>query len=157
MSKLYQDGLNSEDEFNELFNVAQGLWYKQKMRRDRCVEDIVNIGIKAIGPILYVVEVDAAHDDESAEDYDNFNKACLEAVKRIGETALPILEKYILEDEANMMVNTFAQEAIFEILELDEEERKNVCHHRDAIKHEIDGETIYTCMICEKMMKEDEW
>ena len=157
MKNIYRDGLDSEEEFNRIFDIASGLWNKQKKRRDRCIDQLVVIGVKAVGPILYVVEEDASSDDESAEKYDNFNKACLDAVRRIGETALPILEKYILEDEANMMVNTFAQEAIFEILELDEEERKNVCHHRDAIKHEIDGETIYTCMICEKMMKEDEW
>lgn len=157
MSLLYCDGLKSEEEFNELFDVARGLWYKQKKRRDKCVDQLVEIGVKAVGPILYVVEEDASSDDESAGEYDNFNKACLDAVRRIGEPALPILEKYVMNDEANMMVNTFAQEAIFEVLGLDKEERKNVCHHREALVHEIDGETIYTCMICEKMMKKDEW
>ena len=156
MTSLYRDRI-TEKEFDELFDVAHGLWYKQKKRRDRCVEQLETIGVKALGPILYVVECDAAQDEESQEDYDNFNQACLEAVKRIGKPALPILEKCIEEDDANICVNAFAQEAVFEVPGLDEKERKKVCKHRECMKQEIEGETIYTCLICEKVMKEGEW
>ena len=140
MPELYRDGVEDENEFNRIFDIASGLWYKQKKRRDQCVDQLVEMGVKAVGPILHVVEEDASSDDESAEEYDNFNKACLNAVKRIGKPALPILKKYIMEDSANIEVNTFAQEAVFEILELDDKGKKNVCQHREAIKHEIDGE-----------------
>ncbi len=156
-SLSYKDGLKSEEEFNKIFDVASGLCYKQKKKRNRCIDKLAEIGVKAIGPILYLVECDAAHDDEDPEDYDRFKEACLEAMRRIGHPALSILEKYALEEDVHGLVNVFAQEAIFEVLGLDEEERKEICHHREAIIHDEGGETFYTCAICEKVMTEEEW
>ena len=153
----YRDGLESEEEFNKLFDVASGLWYKQKKRRNRCIEQLAEIGLKAVGPILYVVECDASHDDENPEDYDIFRESCLEAIKKIGHPALPILEKYSMNDDVHGLVNVFAQEAIFEVLmELDEEERKRYCPHQSVLIHRENGKTSFICAICEKVITVDE-
>ncbi len=156
MTLLYRDEI-SEKDFIRYIRIAQGLSGKQAMGRDRCIDQLAKIGVKAVGPILHVVELDAMHDDETDEEYLIFNKACFEAVKRIGEPAISILEKYVVEDRVPEMVNVFAQEAIFEVLGLDEEERKKVCKHREAIPHEKNGKITFTCAICEKIITEEEW
>lgn len=154
--ELFHDGLDSEKEFDMIFDVAQGLWARQRKKRSRCVDELTTIGVKALGPILYMVECDASSDDDDEDAYNNFYEACLEAVKRIGKPALPILEKYIEEDDANIVVNEFAQEAVFEVLGLDEEERKKVCRHRESFGYKEKGKTVFYCAICGKEMEEEE-
>lgn len=157
MTLFYNEEIEIEEEFNELFGIASGLCYKHKKRRERCIDQLAEIGVKAVGPILYVFEYDAGHDDESYEIYETFNKACFEAMRRIGEHTLPILDQYVMEDGVHELFNVFAHEAIFEVLDLDEDEKKKICKHREAIPHEKNGENFYTCAICEKVMTEKEW
>ena len=157
MNALYHEGLEGEEEFDWIFNIASKLWLKQKNRRDRCVEQLADIGVKAVGPILYVIELDACSDYEDPDEYDAFYESAIEVFKCIGKPALPILERYIEEGGANMAVNTFAQEAVFAILGLNEEGRKKVCKHGQAIRYEKDGMRIYVCAICEREMDEGEY
>ena len=152
MTTLYRDGI-TEKEFTEISSIARGLL---EIRRNHCIEELARIGVKAVGPILYVVECDAAHDDDDPDDYDAFNQACFEAMRRIGKPALPILERYIEKDGVHDMVNIFAQEAVFEVMGLDEEQRKKVCRHNNIMGVEKDGRMLYWCAICEQTMEEED-
>ena len=155
MHTPYRDGLESEDEFDRMVDVALNLFYKQKKRRDRVVDDLVGFGVKAVGPILYAVESGDRYDDDD-DHYDNFLGSAMETLKRIGKPALPVLERYVMEDGANISVNEFAQGAIFEILDLDEEGRKEVCRHRMRLIEKVDGKNIQTCVMCSKVIESED-
>lgn len=87
---------------------------------------------------------------------ETFNNACLNTIRKIEKPAFPILERYVLEEEVHKLVNVFTQEAIFEVLELNEMERKKVCNHIVVIPHEIDDKIFHTCNICKKISTEEE-
>lgn len=156
MPKPFSERL-SHMEFDRYYRIAQGLKGKQARGRERCISQLAKAGIKAVGPLMYAIQMDSMFDGESFEEYDNFNNACFEVMKRIGEPAVPILERYTTKDDVHESVNVFAQEAIFEVLGLDEEERQRICRHREAIIHEDNGKTFFTCNICEKVLTEEEW
>lgn len=156
MVKPFRDGI-SLVEFDRYYRIAQGLKGKQTRGRERCISQLAKTGIKSIGPLMYAIQMDALFDGESYEEYDSFNNACFEVIRRIGKPALPVLEKFLMENDVHDSVNVFAQEAIFEVLGLDEMERQKICHHREAIIHDEKGETFYTCAICEKIITEEEW
>jgi len=157
MGEPYKEDFESEREFQDLLEVAMGLKSSTIEIKNRSIDILADVGVKAIGPVLYAVECDAAYDDESPEVYKSFNNAYFEVMRRIGEPAVPILERYIIDEDVDEMVNVFAQEAIFDVLGLDEEERKKICKHIKAIPHEETGKRFYTCNICEKVLTEEEW
>ena len=157
MGEPYKEDFESEKEFDDLFEVAMGLRSWIINHRNQSIEKLAGIGVKAIGPVLYAVECDAAHIDDTQEEYESFNNACFDVMRRIGEPAVTILERFITDEDVDEMVNLFAQKAIFEVLDLNEEEKKKICKHIEAIPHEKDGTVFYTCNICEKIMTEEEW
>ena len=157
MGEPFREEFESEREFDELFKVAMALKSSNNEKRDQSIDKLADVGEKAVRPVLYAVECDAAYCDDDPEVYDKFNNACFEVMRRIGEPTVPILERFITDENVDEMVNVFAQEAIFKVLDLDEEERKKICKHVEVIPHEMDGETVYTCAICEKIITEDDW
>jgi hypothetical protein len=157
MDDLYRDGLDSEGEFNRIFDIASGLWSKQKKIRDQCVERLSDFGVKSVSPILYTVECKAANYIDNQEEYDNLLNSATEALKRIGRSTIPVLERYVLEDNVHLKVNDFTQVVIFEVLGLKGNKRQNVCKHGMARRSMDYNKTYFTCIYCGKIFDEDEW
>jgi hypothetical protein len=155
MTTLYHDGM-TEEEYDIIQDIASNFFLAQNPRKEY-LSELVNFCEKAVGPILKIVEINAIWEYAYEEDYNAFHKSAMDALKLIGKPALPILERYVLEDEVHEIVNVFAQKAIFEVLGLDSDERKKICKHIEAIPHEKDGTVFYTCNICEKILTEEEW
>lgn len=154
MLELYRDGIDTEEEFELIFDIASLLWRKQKTKNDHYVERLSEIGTKAIGPILYCLECNAPKKYQSRDEYANFYNDAQEVMVRIGDTAHPILEKYLSDGNTHMEVNDFTQLAVFNVLGLKGKKRQNVCKHGMARRF---SDNQFSCIYCGKIMSEDEY
>lgn len=115
-------------EFNEILDIAIRAVSRIKSRRAEASDELTLLGAKAVRPLVYVIECWLCSPHASDKDIDRCAERVAEVILKIGKPALPDLEDFAVGEQCNLYVNSWAQDMIFQVLELEGIERQEVCH-----------------------------
>jgi hypothetical protein len=136
-----------EDEFDRIFDEhARKLWAWKRKTRKEGADALVRIGPQAIPVVLFVVECEFLSEDESEQRLERVCDQAMDIFRRMGPDAIPVLEEYTDCPGCLININEFAQEAIFEVLGLDEDQRKDRCVHFG--RYLLEEENVWECACC---------
>jgi len=81
--------LKNEDEreFNEILDIAQGLFSRRKTKRKNAANELVRLGAKAVRPIVATIEYAIWDHDMSDEDLNAYAEIVSEVILKIGVIA----------------------------------------------------------------------
>ena len=139
---------SEQKEFNELFDIACGLFSKWRSKRQRTAEALVKIGKKAVRPLMYVLHCEYVSNSPD-EDYTTLCEEVESILVKIGKDVLPDLEDIATNEEYLIPIIEFAQEAIFAVMGLEGEDRKKVCHHWGRYLCEEGEKKVWKCIFCD--------
>ncbi len=145
----------TEEEFNEILDIALGLFSRRKAKRKNAENELVRRGTKAIRPLVYAIELAIQDHDISDDDLNEHADRVSEVILKIGKDALPYLDDFATGGECNLYVNEWAQETIFRVMGLEGEERQKVCHHTQRILLPRGKRKVWVCIACEAELEEE--
>ncbi len=138
---------SEQEEFNELFDISSKLFSKRRSTRQKAADELVNIGKKAVRPLVFALHCEYVSDG-SDEEYISMCDEVEAILVRIGRDALPDLEDFATNKGCLIPINEFAQDTIFAVMGLEGEDRKKVCHHRIEYLYEKGEEKVLKCACC---------
>ena len=146
--KMSQSRNESEEEFNAICEIAMDLSSENGSVRKKAAETLVNMGKKAVRPLVYVLEMvaPAGADDEEVKAFD---KEAEDIIMKIGEDALPDLEDIAADGSHIFYINGFAQDLIFKVMGLEGEDRQKICKHMGKALIEKGGKKVVKCLFCD--------
>lgn len=115
---------------------------------EKASDELVGMGKKAVRPLVYTLEC-AIHRDASDDELHELSMDVEDILVKIGEDALPDLEDFVTNGSCNMYVNEFAQDAIFKVMELEDEDKRKVCHHIIKVLIEEGKKKVWQCTFCD--------
>ncbi len=148
--------IEDEKEFDEILDLAQGLFSRRKTKRESAVNELVRLGTKAVRPLVATIEYAIWDHDMSDDEINAHAERVSEVILKIGKDALPYLEDFATSEECNLYVNEWAQDMIFRVMGLEGVERQKVCHHAQRILLTRKKRKIRVCISCEAEFEETE-
>jgi hypothetical protein len=135
------------DDFNNTFDIASKLFLRRKSSRQKAADQLVELGKKVVRPLVYTLEC-GIQSDMSDEELDVLAEEVENILIRIGENALPDLEDFATNGSCNIYVNGFAQEAIFKVMGLAENDKRRFCKHMGKVLIERGKKKVWQCVFC---------
>ena len=141
---------NEDDkEFKEILEIACGLFSKRRTKRENVADKLVQLGSKAVRPLVCTIEFAIQDNDMADDDLNEYANLVSEVVLKIGRDALPELEDFATNGKCNIFVNGWAQDTIFKVMGLEGLERQKVCHHFEMMLSPRKKRKMWVCVACD--------
>lgn len=135
------------DDFKNTFDIASKLFLRRKSSRQKAADHLVELGKKVVRPLVYALEC-GLQSDMSDEELDDLAEEVEKILMRIGEDVLPDLDDFSTNRSCNIYVNGFAQEAIFKVMGLAENDKRRYCKHMGNVLIEKGEKKVWQCLSC---------
>ena len=134
------------EEFLDGLDIAHRL--RSPRTRSRSARELLKMGPAAVRLAAYTIEEVICDRSATDDDIELQEDVAADLVRTMGPAAAPVLDDLATHGHANLIVNGWAQELLFEVLGLEGEARRGACHHGMKLIERRGGREVRTCVFC---------
>ena len=136
------------EEFLKDLTVAHRLRSPSPRTRERATRDLLAMGPRAVRLAAYTIEEVICDRSATDDDIELQEDVAADLVRTMGPAAAPVLDDLATNGDANLSINGWAQELLFEVLGLEGDARRGACHHEVKLIERRGGREARVCAFC---------